>query len=123
MTNKEIVTKFLEGFNDPNQLDGALTLLAKDYCFNGPMSNASNREEFTIIAKQLSALLKGLKVLRIMEDGDWVSVGYEFYTDLPDLERTHGSEWFMLENELIKESHLVYDATGFNKLYEQTDLA
>lgn len=119
MTNKEIVTTFLKGFNDPDQLDGALTLLAKDYCFNGPMSKASNREEFTIIAKQLSALLKGLKVLRIMEDGDWVSVGYEFYTDLPNLKSTQGSEWFRLESGLIKESHLVYDATGFHKLYDQ----
>lgn len=82
------------------------------------MSEARSKDEFLELAEGMADSLTGLQITRIMEDGDWVSVCYEFTTSLPGLEKTVGSEWFRLESGTIKESYLIYDATGFRKLYE-----
>lgn len=117
MKNIEIVETFLNGFNNPDLIQQSLDLLAEDYKFNGPMSNANSKTEFIQLAQQVGASLTGLRVIRAIENGNWVSVLYEFRTSIPGLESNLGTEWFRLDEGKIQESQLIYDATGWHKLY------
>ena len=119
MTNQEIVTRFLNGFNDPTQIQGSLDLLAEDYKFKNPMVELNSKTEFMGLAKEIGAVLTGINVIHIAENGDWVATFYDFTSSIPGLESNTASEWFRLENGVIKESHLIYDTTDWRKVYAQ----
>ena len=44
MTNEEIVTKFLNGFNNPEEIQESLALLADDYRFKNPMVELNSKK-------------------------------------------------------------------------------
>lgn len=121
MTNKEIVLKFLDGFNNPSQIQASLNLLAEDYKFKNPMVELNSKAEFIRLAQEIGTVLTGLEVIGVAEDGDWVATFYKFKSSIPGLESNIASEWFRLENGMIKESRLIYDASEWRKVYAQME--
>ncbi len=119
MTNQQIVEKFLNGFNVPSEIQESLNLLADDYKFKNPMVELNSKEEFIALAQEIGAVIKGIDIINISENGDWVATFYNFKSSIPGLESNIASEWFRLENGIIKESHLIYDASEWRKFYEQ----
>ncbi len=102
MTNQEIVTVFLNGFNDPSKIQRSLDLLAEDYQFKNPMVQLNSKAEFIALAQEIGAVLTGHKVMNIAENGDWVAVFYEFQSSIPAVASNLATEWFRLENGIIK---------------------
>lgn len=121
MTNQEVVQQFLNGFNNPAEIQASLNLLADDYKFKNPMLELNSKAEFIALAQEIGAVLTGVNVIGTAENGDWVATFYEFKSSIPGLESNMASEWFRLENGIIKESHLIYDASEWRKIYEQMD--
>lgn len=119
MTNQEIVTTFLNGFNDSTQIQKSLDLLAGDYKFKNPMVELNSKAEFIKLAQEIGAVITGIKIINISENGNWVATFYEFKSSIPGLESNIASEWFKVENGMIKESHLIYDTSEWRKFYEQ----
>ena len=119
MTNQEVVQKFLNGFNNPAEIQASLNLLADDYQFKNPMIELNSKAEFIALAQEIGAVLTGVNVIGIADNGDWVATFYEFKSSIPGLESNMASEWFRLEDGIIKESHLIYDASEWRKVYEQ----
>lgn len=119
MTNQEIVEKFLSGFNNPEKIQESLALLANDYKFKNPMVQLNSKAEFIALAQEMGAILTGVKLISSAENGDWVATYYEFKSSIPGLESNMGSEWFRLKDGLIQESHLIYDASEWRKVYQQ----
>lgn len=117
MTNKAIVERFLEGFNNPEKIQKSLALLADDYKFKNPMVSLHSKAEFVALAQEISQVLTGVNIIRAAENGDWVGVYYEFKSSVPGLESNMATEWFRLENGIIQESHLIYDASEWRKVY------
>lgn len=119
MTNQEIVKKFLNGFNNPAQIQESLDLLADDYQFQNPMVKLNSKMEFIALAKEIGSVITGINIINISENGDWVATFYIFKSSISGLESNTASEWFRLENGIIKESHLIYDSSEWRKFYEQ----
>lgn len=117
MDQTEIIKTFLEGFNDPTQILGSLELLADDYHFTNPITETHTKAEFIELAKKIGEVVTGLQIIDVAESEDWVGAFYQFLTEIPGLEKTVGSEWFRIVDGKIKESHLIYDATEWRKLY------
>ena len=121
MTNQEIVVTFLNGFNSPEKLQVSLDLLADDYKFKDPIMEHNSKKEFVQAAKELAKVLTDVNVLRTAENGNWVGAFYEFKSSIPGLESNHASEWFRVENGVIRESQLIFDATGWRKVFEEIE--
>lgn len=119
MTNQEIVEKFLSGFNDPAKIGESLALLAEDYKFRNPIVQLKSKAEFIALAQEMGKVLTAVNIIRSSENGDWVAVFYEFNSSIQGLERNFGTEWFKIKDGIIKESHLIYDATEWRKFYAQ----
>ncbi|WP_298425196.1 nuclear transport factor 2 family protein [uncultured Kordia sp.] len=119
MTNQEIVTTFLNGFNNPEQIQKSLDLLADDYRFKNPMLELNSKKEFIELAKQIGAVITGIEIINIAENGNWIAVFYIFKSSVKGLESNSGTEWFRIEDGLIKESNLIYDTTEWRKFYAQ----
>ncbi len=119
MTNQEIVTKFLNGFNNPEEIQESLALLADDYRFKNPMVELNSKEEFTVLAKQIGAVITGIEIINIAENGNWIAVFYDFKSSAKGLESNIGTEWFRIEDGLIKESNLIYDTAEWRNFYAQ----
>ena len=119
MTNQAMVTTFLEGFNDSSKIQASVALLADDYQFQNPMIKLHSKAEFIELAQQIGAVLTGVELLQVAENRDWVAAIYIFKSAIPGLESNLATEWFRLENGLIKESKLIYDASEWRKVYAQ----
>lgn len=119
MSHQAIVKSFLEGFNDLSKIQASLDLLADDYKFKNPMVELNSKAEFIALAQEIGAVLTGVDLIRIAQDGDWVATTYEFKSSIPGVESNIASEWFRLEDGLIKASYLIYDASNWRKVYEQ----
>lgn len=121
MKNKEVVSKFLDGFNNPSKIQESLDLLAEDYKFKNPMLELNSKAEFITLAQGIGAVLTGVNIIRMISEGDWVATFYEFTSTIPGVESNMASEWFRLENGIIQESHLIYDASQWRKVYEEME--
>nr|WP_298998312.1 nuclear transport factor 2 family protein [uncultured Allomuricauda sp.] len=121
MTNQETVTTFLDGFNDPSKIEASMNLLVNDYKFKNPMVELNSKAEFIGLAQKIGSVLTGLKIINTAENGDWVAVRYEFTSSLPNVEKNLATEWFRLKDGLIHESHLIYDASEWRKIYQQLE--
>lgn len=119
MTNQDLIKKFLNGFNNPAQIQESLDLLADDYKFKDPTMELHSKTEFLVTAQELGKILTGVEIIRIAENDEWVTVLYNFKSNIKGLENNIGSEWFRIENGLIRESQLVYDATEWRKVFAQ----
>lgn len=119
MTNLEIVKMFLNGFNDASKIQESLAVLADDYKFKNPMVTLNSKKEFIALAQEMGAVISGINIINIAETNNWVATLYEFKSSIPGLESSVGCEWFRLENGMIMESHLIYDASVWRKFYEQ----
>ncbi len=119
MTNQEIVIKFLSGFNDPSKIQESLALLAEDYKFKNPMVELNSKVEFIALAQEIGSVLTGLNILSTAQNGEWVATFYEFKSSIPGLESNMASEWFRVEDGMIQESRLIYDASKWRKIYEE----
>ncbi|WP_432412479.1 nuclear transport factor 2 family protein [Rasiella sp. SM2506] len=119
MTNQEIVTTFLNGFNDSTQIQKSLDLLADDYKFKNPMVALNSKAEFIKLAQEIGAVITGINIINISENENWVATFYEFKSSIPGLESNIASEWFKVEDGIIKESHLIYDTSEWRKFYAQ----
>ncbi len=121
MTNQQTVEKFLNGFNDPSEIEESLALLSDDYHFENPMVALKSKSEFIELAQQIGSVLTGLKIIQMAEKDGWVVVLYEFNTNIAGLEVNLATEWFRVENKTIHESLLIYDATKWRALYAQME--
>ncbi|NAY91721.1 hypothetical protein GTQ34_07320 [Muricauda sp. JGD-17] len=117
MTNKQTVLTFLNGFNDPAQIGASLELLIDEYEFTNPMVELHSKAEFIALAQGIGEVLTGLEILNVAESGDWVTVMYNFKSNIPGLETTIATEWFRLKGGKIIESVLIYDASEWRKVY------
>ncbi len=121
VSNQNIVKKFLEGFNNPEKIQESLDLLSDDYIFKNPMVELHSKTDFISLAKKMGTVITGLELMNVSSKGEWVATFYVFKSKIPGLESNIASEWFRLDNGLIKESHLVYDASEWRKVYEKTE--
>ena len=119
MSNQELVTKFLNGFNNPEQIQESLALLADDYKFSNPMVQLNSKKEFIVLAQQIGAVITGIEIVNIAENGNWIAVSYNFNSSVKGLESNRGTEWFRIENGLIQESNLIYDTADWRSFYAQ----
>jgi len=117
MSNEDIVRTFLSGFNDPSKIQASLDLLAEDYKFKNPMVELNSKAEFIPLAESIGATLTGVDVLHVAQAGEWVAAYYVFKSEIPGVEVNPATEWFRVDNGMIKESHLVYDASQWRKVY------
>jgi predicted SnoaL-like aldol condensation-catalyzing enzyme len=117
MTNQEIIKKFLNGFNNPPQIQESLDLLADDYKFKNPIVELNSKVEFIKLAQEIGAIITGIDIINIIDNGNWVATFYEFKSSISGLESNTASEWFKIENGMIKESHLIYDTSEWQKFY------
>ncbi|WP_298321186.1 nuclear transport factor 2 family protein [uncultured Aquimarina sp.] len=117
MTNQEIVIKFLNGFNNLKEIQESLDLLADNYRFKNPMVELNSKEEFIVLAKQIGAVITGIEIINIAENKNWTAVFYDFKSSVKGLESNTGTEWFRIEDGLIKESNLIYDTAEWRKFY------
>jgi predicted SnoaL-like aldol condensation-catalyzing enzyme len=117
MTNQEIIKKFLNGFNNPAQIQESLDLLADDYKFKNPIVELNSKVEFIKLAQEIGAIITGIDIINIIDNGNWVATFYEFKSSISGLESNTASEWFKIENGMIKESHLIYDTSEWQKFY------
>ncbi len=121
VSNQNIVKKFLDGFNNPEKIQESLDLLSDDYIFKNPKVELHSKTDFISLAKKMGTVITGLELMNVSSKGDWVATFYVFKSKIPGLESNIASEWFRLDNGLIKESHLVYDASEWRKVYEKTE--
>lgn len=121
MKNTEIVTTFLEGFNNPDQIQESMNLLADDYKFKNPMVTLNSKAEFMELAQQIGEILTGVNIIQVAGNGDWVAAYYEFTSKIPGVESNLATEWFRVEDGQIKESLLIYDASEWRKVYAQME--
>lgn len=121
MTNQEIVTKFLNGFNNPDLIQESIALLADDYKFKNPMVQLNSKTEFIALAKQIGAVITGIEIINIAENGNWIAVYYDFKSSIEGLESNTATEWFRVENGIIKESNLIYDTSEWRNFYAQME--
>ncbi|MEZ5018277.1 MAG: nuclear transport factor 2 family protein [Flavipsychrobacter sp.] len=121
MTNQEVVRTFLNGFNDPKQIKISLDLLAEDYKFKNPIVSLNSKAEFIALAKEIGSVITGIEIINMAENGNWVATFYNFNSSIQGLESNTASEWFKVENGIIKESHLIYDTSEWRKFYEQME--
>lgn len=117
MTNSEIVEKFLNGFNDPTLIQESLNLLSDNYQFQNPMTKTTSKAEFIELAQVIGQVLTGVEILRLAESNEWVSAQYIFKSSIPGVEKNNATEWFRIENGIIQESNLIYDASEWRKVY------
>jgi|GEM_PF-1445391 len=117
MSNEDTVRKFLNGFNDPSKIQESLDLLADDYRFKNPMVELHSKAEFIPLAQNIGAVLTGVELTRTAAHGEWVAAFYIFKSEIPGVQVNHATEWFRLEDGMIKESHLIYDASAWRKVY------
>ncbi|GGD02686.1 nuclear transport factor 2 family protein [Hyunsoonleella pacifica] len=118
MANENIITTFLNGFDDTSKITESLSLLADDYQFTSPTDALYSKIEFIEEAKNVAKVLTGLKINKIAVSGNWVAANYTFMSAIKGLENTTANEWFRVENGKIKESHLIYDASEWRKVFE-----
>ena len=121
MANQEVVLTFLQGFNDPTKIQESLALLADDYSFKNPVVELHSKVEFISLATEMAKVLTAVNVIHTAANGNWVAAYYEFTSNIPGLESNMASEWFRVEDGKIRESHLIYDATEWRKVYEQIE--
>lgn len=121
LSNQEIVEKFLAGFNDSSQIQESLALLADDYKFKNPMVQLHSKAEFMALAQEIGKVLTGVNLIHCYTNGDWVATYYEFKSSILGLESNWASEWFKVKDGIIQESHLIYDASDWRKLYNQME--
>ena len=121
MTNQEVVKQFLDGFNEPAKIQASLDLLAEDYHFKNPMVELHSKAAFISLAQEIGAVLTGVNIMRLAQNNDWVVVQYEFTSTIPGVESNIATEWFRIENGMIKESFLIYDASEWRKIYAQME--
>ena len=121
MENKTIVSTFLNGFNDPSKINESLNLLSDNYRFKNPMVELNSKTEFIALAKDIGAVLTGVEILNISTNENWVSVLYIFKSSIPGVESNLATEWFKIEDNLITESHLIYDASEWRKISAQME--
>jgi len=119
MTNKEIVKKFLNGFNNPAKIQESLDLLVDDYKFKNPMVELNSKVEFIKLAQEIGAVITGIDIINIADNGNWIATFYNFKSSVAGLEKNIASEWFRIENGMIKESHLIYDTSEWREFYEK----
>lgn len=119
MANQEIVEKFLNGFNNPGQIQESLDLLADDYKFKNPIVELNSKTEFIALAEQISAVITEIEIINIAENGNWLAVYYDFKSSIEGLESNTATEWFKVENGIITESNLIYDTSEWRKFYAQ----
>lgn len=100
MTNQEIVTKFLNGFNNPEEIQASLALLADDYRFKNPMVELNSKVEFIELAKQIGAVITGIEIVNIAENGNWIAVSYNFKSSVKGLESNTGMSGLGLKMDL-----------------------
>lgn len=117
MSNEDTVRTFLGGFSDPSKFQASLELLADDYKFKNPMVELNSKAEFIPLAQSIGATLTGVDVIHVAQAGEWVAAYYVFKSEIPGVEVNPATEWFRVENGMIKESHLVYDASEWRKVY------
>ena len=117
ITNQEIVKKFLDGFNNPAQIQESLDLLADDYKFKNPMVALNSKTEFIELAKQIGAVITEIEIINTAEEGNWVAVFYNFKSSVEGLETNTATEWFKVEDGFITESNLIYDTSEWRKFY------
>ena len=83
------------------------------------MVELSSKEEFILLAKLIGPVITGIEIRNIPEDGDWIAVSYNFRSPVKGLESNSGTEWFRIEDGLIKESNLICDNAEWRKFYTQ----
>ena len=83
------------------------------------MVELNSKEEFIVLAKQISAVITGIEIINIAEKGKWIAVFYDFKSSVKGLELNTGTEWFRIEDGFIKESNLIYDTAEWRRFYEQ----
>ena len=121
MDNQQIIETFLAGFNDPSRIQASLALLAENYHFKNPMVDLQSKAEFIALAQEMGKVLTGVDVIRYAEDGEWVAAFYTFKSAIPGLESNLATEWFRVKDGIIQESHLIYDASEWRKVYAQME--
>ena len=121
MKNQEIVEKFLNGFNNLAQIQESLDLLADDYKFKNPIVELNSKTEFIALAKQIGAVITGIDIINVAENGNWVAVFYDFQSSVEGLESNTATEWFRVEDGLIRESNLIYDTVEWRKFYAKME--
>ena len=83
------------------------------------MVELNSKAEFITLAQEIGKVLTGVNLISTAENGDWVATYYEFKSSVPGLESNIASEWFRIEEGIIQESHLIYDASEWRKVYTQ----
>lgn len=117
MTNQETVEIFLNGFNNPALIQESLDLLTDDYKFKNPMVELNSKTEFIELAKQIGAVITEIEIINTAENGNWVAVFYDFKSSVEGLESNTATEWFRVEDGLIRESNLIYDTSEWRNFY------
>jgi ketosteroid isomerase-like protein len=117
MKPTETCIAYLELFAS-GQRDKAFDLLADDFNFKGPLTQATNKAEFDEgVPIELGMMARGVNIHQSFEKGDEVCLIYDFNLETPV---ASGSvlmcEWFQVRDGKVANSRLIFDTAAFGAL-------
>jgi ketosteroid isomerase-like protein len=97
--------------------DRARSLVAEDFCFQGPFLQADDRDAFFAGAEGLKPIVRGHRMLRQWVDGDDVCSIYELNLETPVATGSLlTSEWHTIRDGRLVAGRLVFDTAAFRAL-------
>jgi hypothetical protein len=107
MSNAETVRRYYGAF-DRHDLQSVEALLHEGFRFTGPLMQTSGRQDFLEKMRSFDCEFK-TRPLHIVESGNTVGVLLECSFSKPFSATIRMSEWFVVDNDRIVSSDVVYD--------------
>lgn len=117
-----IVERFMELTNEKRDIKGAVSLMAEDIKFIGPVIRCNNKQEYENLLNQFLPHHKGWKKHQVFENGNEVCFIEDIFISTPqgNVIILSLAEWLKVEDGKITEHKVFYDPTEFNKAFGVT---
>ena len=109
----DIAKQYYDSFSGDGSILGEI--LAEDLRFTGAMAQAENRAEFLELLAGMGPMVKGIKMYKQFENGEYISSFYDLRTSTPAGD-VPMAELLRVRKGKIQEINLYYDARAFADL-------
>ena len=115
----DTVNDFLDLTNNRKEIERAVTLLAPDVTFEGPLMRVSGVDQYAALLEMFLPAHLDTRILRQFEDGDDACSVCELAVRSPAGETITlaMSEWFRLRDGKIAEHRVYYDPRDFARAF------
>ena len=116
MPNADVVNQYLNAFT-AGDVDGAVGCLTDDFTFDGPILQASGKDQFAEGSQMAAAIADGYEMIQQVEQGEVVVSLYNFKVKAP---ATPGSftitEWNTVRDGKVASARIVFDTAAMGAL-------